>query len=152
MTDGRPQVALGCIYVSCNDIAAMRRFYVELIGLAEQSYSDEGEYRWLVCSSRGFELMFFAAAAQIPVQAGWHAQPGWEGGEVEGISWSIEVPSELYAATVAKLKAADVPCFFEQPRWLMDSYWGFPVKDPMGNTVEVFNLPRERPASTEWSG
>jgi len=152
MAGSQSQVSLGYIYVSCNDVAAMRRFYVELVGLNEQSFSDEGEYRWLVCHSRGFELMFFATTKPTPVIAGWHAQPGWEGGEVEGVSWSIEVPSEDYAATVEKLKAASVPCYFALPRWLQDSYWGFPVKDPMGNTVEIFNLPRERPATTEWPG
>lgn len=146
-----PQITLGYIYISCNDIVAMHHFYVELIGLDEQAYKSEGQIRWLVCRCRGFELMFFAAEDGVaPVIDGWHAQPGWEGGTVEGVSWSIEVPAELYAETVQRLKADGVPCFFDKPQWLQDNYWGFPVKDPMGNTVEVFNLPKERPEQTEW--
>jgi hypothetical protein len=145
MDNAQPQISLGYIYVSCNDIAAMRRFYVDLIGLAELSYQDSNEYKWLVCRCRGFELMFFTAYAPMPVESGWHAQPGWEGGTREGVSWSIEVPPEMYAATVERLLEAGAPHFFDQPQWLQDCYWGFPVKDPMGNTVEVFTTPAKRP-------
>jgi hypothetical protein len=35
--------------------------------------------------------------------------------------------------------------------WLLDCYWSFPVRDPMGNTVEVFAMPAERPEITEWT-
>lgn len=146
----QPQITLGYIYISCNDLAAMRQFYVALLGLQEQSYRDSGEYKWLVCKCRGFELMFFTADAPITVETGWHAQPGWEGGQREGVSWSVEVPPELYAPTVERLLEAGVPHFFDKPQWLQDGYWGFPVHDPMGNTVEVFTIPRQRPDSKEW--
>jgi catechol 2,3-dioxygenase-like lactoylglutathione lyase family enzyme len=146
----QPQITLGYIYVSCNDIAAMRRFYVELLGMPEQSYQADGEVKWLVCQCRGCELMFFAGGPPLAVPDGWHAQPGWEGGTLEGVSWSVEVPLELYAVTVQRLLDADVEHFFDKPQWFQDTYWGFPVKDPQGNTVEVFCLPATRPASTVW--
>jgi catechol 2,3-dioxygenase-like lactoylglutathione lyase family enzyme len=146
----RRQITLGYIYVSCNDIAAMRRFYVELLGMPEESYRDDGEYKWLVCRCRGFELMFFTADTPIGQIQGWHAQPGWEGGTLEGVSWSVEVPPELYAATVQRLLDGGVEHYFDKPQWFQNNYWGFPVKDPQGNTVEVFCLPATRPESTVW--
>jgi catechol 2,3-dioxygenase-like lactoylglutathione lyase family enzyme len=146
----QPQVTLGYIYVSCNDIAAMQRFYTGLLGFSEQSYSDEGEFKWLVCRCSGFELMFFPAATPLPVGEGWHAQPGWEGGDREGVSWSVLVPEEQFAETVRRLQSAGTPHFFDKPQWLQDCYWGFPVLDPMGNTVEVYTTPKERPENTEW--
>jgi catechol 2,3-dioxygenase-like lactoylglutathione lyase family enzyme len=145
-----PQVTLGYIYVSCNDVSAMQRFYVGLLGLEEQSYSDAGGFKWLVCRCRGFELMFFPAETVLPVDQGWHAQPGWDGGAREGVSWSVQVPEELFAGTVERLLSAGAPHFFDQPQWLQDCYWGFPVQDPMGNTVEVYTTPKERPISTQW--
>jgi hypothetical protein len=145
-----PQVTLGYIYVSCNDIAAMQRFYIGLLGFFEQSFSDEGNFRWLVCRCSGFELMFFPSAEPLPVAAGWHAQPGWPGGVLDGMSWSVLVPEEQFAATVQRLLDAGVPHFFDKPQWLQDCYWGFPVHDPMGNTVEVYTTPKERPENTEW--
>lgn len=150
MDRDQPQVTLGYIYVSCNDIAAMKRFYVGLLSLDEQSFRDDGQFKWLVCRCRGFELMFFAAYTAMPVETGWHAQPGWEGGKREGVSWSILVPEEQYAVTVRRLLDAGVPHYFDQPQWLQDCYWGFPVQDPMGNTVEVYTTPRERPENTQW--
>lgn len=150
MNEDQPPVTLGYIYVTCNDLSAMRRFYVELLGLRELSYQSGGEYQWLACRCRGFELMFFPAASPVPVATGWHAQPGWDGGDCAGVSWSVQVPPELYRETVERLLAAGVPRFFDSPQWLQDSYWGFPVQDPMGNTVEVFAIPQQRPATMQW--
>jgi len=42
--------------------------------------------------------------------------------------------------------------FNEEPEWRVDNYWGLTVKDPMGNTVEVYTIPKQKPESTTWKG
>lgn len=145
-----PAISLKYIYVSCNDMEATRRFYVELLGLQEQSYRNDEEWAWLVCKCQGFELMFFPAEQPRAVPEGWTAQPGWQGGTLDGVSWSVEYPAELFAPLVQRLKDAGAPHFFDKPQWCQDCYWSFPVKDPSGYTVEVYTTPRARPASTIW--
>jgi hypothetical protein len=34
----------------------------------------------------------------------------------------------------------------------MDGYWGFTAMDPMGNTVEIYTIPAEKPETTTWPG
>ena len=34
----------------------------------------------------------------------------------------------------------------DAPTWRQDSYWGWSIKDPMGQTVEVYSSPAQRPA------
>ncbi len=145
-----PKVKLGFIYNHCNDVEAMRKFYTDLIGLKEFAFHNDEQWGWLCYKTGGLELMFFRTEDMIPVQEQWAVQPGWEGGTFEGTSWSIEVPGESFSSVVKRLLSAGIKCFKDKPMWLQDSYWGFPVMDPMGNTVEVYSTPKEKPASTEW--
>lgn len=138
------------VYNFCNDLAAMRRFYTDLLGLPEAAFSEE--HRYLCYQSEGFQFMFFKPDAEVPARADWADQPAYDGGTTFVTSWSVEVPEEEFAAVVARLREAGVECFAEEPDWRVDSYWGFTVKDPMGNTVEVYAAPKERPASTTWPG
>lgn len=140
------------IYLSCNDLDAMRHFYSDLLGLKEVSYR-EGSEGWLVYQCTGFQFMVFPSGHELPVIEGWGMQPGWEGGTVEGISWSVDVGAKRFAGIVRGLLDDGVDCFGDRPLWCQDSYWSFPVHDPMGNTVEVHYYDPElpRPASTEWS-
>jgi catechol 2,3-dioxygenase-like lactoylglutathione lyase family enzyme len=145
-----PQVNVRFVYNFCGDLAATRRFYTELLGLDEAGYSEE--HRYLCYQCEGFQLMFFRPDAEVPVKRGWADQPAYDGGSEYVASWSVEVPTEEFPATVARLREAGVECFAAEPDWRVDSYWGFTVKDPMGNTVEVYSAPKERPASTTWPG
>lgn len=146
-----PEARLNYIYIACNSLDAMHHFYSELVGLEESSYR-EGADGWLVYTMGGFEFMIFPASNPLPVHETWSSQPGWLGGELEVPSWSIEIPAEQFATTVERLKSGGVPTWSATPMWCMDSYWSFPVRDPMGNTVEIHTIPAERPASTEWQG
>ena len=145
-----PAVSIKFIYMSCNDLEAMRAFYSELLGMQESSYRNDEEYAWLVYNCGSFQFMVFPAGYQLPVLDDWGMQPGWAGGTLEVTSWSIEVPEASYAETVTRLSAAGLPTYADQPQWCQDSYWSFPVRDPMGNTVEVYMQPAERPQSTDW--
>lgn len=140
------------IYVSCNDLAAMRHFYGDLLGMTEVSYR-EGPEGWLVYQCAGFQFMIFPSGQELPVPEGWGMQPGWEGGSVEGVSWSVDVGADNFRPTVRGLIDDGVESFSPEPIWCQNSYWSFPVRDPMGNTVEVhyYDPEQPKPESTEWS-
>lgn len=149
MPPTEPEVKLSFIYLYATDLAAMRHFYTDLLGLSETSYQ-EGPEGWLGYKSGALEFLIFPAPAASP-PAGWAVQPGWDGGTEPRVSWSIDVGPEKFRPTVAALKDSGAECFAADPRWCQDSYWAFPVRDPMGNTVEVYCTPPVRPQSTSWS-
>jgi len=95
--------------------------------------------------------MFFKAKGELPIQHNWADQPGYEGGVAETSSIAVEIPEGEYADTVKRLKKAGVQLFKEKPEWRMNSYWGLNVLDPMGTTVEVYSIPKEKPRVTEWT-
>jgi catechol 2,3-dioxygenase-like lactoylglutathione lyase family enzyme len=144
-----PAVRVNFIYGHCHDVAAMRHFYSDLLGLTESSYRNDDEWQWLVYECGCFQLMFFPDPGFAP-PSGWCMQPGWDGGTVPGTSWSVTVPMEQYAATVHRLRASGVTSFTPHPTWQQGSYWSFPVKDPAGNTVELCGEPGEQMESREW--
>jgi catechol 2,3-dioxygenase-like lactoylglutathione lyase family enzyme len=148
--DAIPKVNIRFVYNFCNDLAAMRRFYTDLLGLDEVAYSEE--HRYLCYQCEGFQLMFFRPDAEVDVMEGWADQPGYQGGATFVTSWSVAVPEAEFAATVERLREAGVESRYPDPEWCVDSYWGYYVKDPMGRTVEVFAIPKERPAATTWPG
>ncbi len=150
MTDTGVDVKINFIYQSCNDVGAMRHFYGDLLGMKEVSFR-EGPEGWLVYQCEGFQFMIFPAGYELPVPEGWGMQPGWKGGDREYLSWSIVVPEADFAATVKGLLDDGVESFHDTPQWRQDSYWSFPVRDPMGNTVEVHTIPAVRPEKLEWS-
>lgn len=139
---GEPQVKLNYLYAYANDIEAMRKFYTELVGMNEGSYRNDEQWGWLTYKCGDFELMFFRFETPVPAETRWASQPGWDDGTIENVafvvSWSIFVPFDRFTETVKRLKDAGVVCYYPKPQWLQDSYWGFPVKDPMGNTVEIY--------------
>lgn len=145
-----PEVNVRFVYNFCNDLAAVRRFYTDVLGLPEAAYSEE--HRYLCYQSEGFQFMFFRPDEPVPLREGWADQPAYAGGTTYDTSWSIEIPEAAFADTVARLRAAEVELFADDPEWRVDSYWGLTAKDPMGNTVEVYSAPKERPASTTWPG
>jgi catechol 2,3-dioxygenase-like lactoylglutathione lyase family enzyme len=148
-----PRSTIKYIYLYCRDLEAMRRFYVDLLGLEQQSYQNDENGSWLACQCDGFQFVIFPVDAPVgPPPEGWANQPGWTGGDISCMSWSVLVPEGDYMALVERIAAADVAAFTPQPQWLMDSYWGWALKDPAGNTVEVYAEPAQRPTSTEWPG
>ena len=141
-------LSLRFLYIHCTDLEAMRHFYTDLLGLTETFYTP-GPEGALAYACDELQFTIFSVESAGPVLAEWHRQPGWEGGTLPGTSWSIVAESkEAFAASVARLVEARVPAFFEAPRWL--GYWSFPIKDPIGNTVEL-TLPTEsKPSDIDW--
>lgn len=136
------------LYTYCADLAAMREFYSELIGL-EEHYFAEGNDGGLAYRIGNVQFTVLPRDAESQDGSLWARQPGWDGGEESTTSWSIELSKrEAFQTAVARLIGAGVPRFDERPQWR--SYWSFPVQDPMGNTVELTYAPREEPAEKTW--
>ena len=152
MAAEKPKVNARFLYLMCNDVAAMKRFYADLLGMKPAGFMDSPQFAYFVVQSEGLQMMWFRADKPLPVATAFASQPGWQGGTLETTSWGILIPEEDFAATVERLKTGGVTCFASAPQWLQDSYWGFPVLDPMGATVEVYSTPREKPKATVWPG
>lgn len=153
MTDNKkdpPRVNIRFLFAMCNDIDAMRKFYSELLGMQEVSYMNEEQFGWLCYQCEGFQFMFFRTHGKIPVIEEWTWQPGYNGGSYDAVSWAIEIPEEGFADCHKRLKDANLKAFSDKPEWRQDSYWGYTVMDPMGNSVEVYTSPKTKPESGEW--
>lgn len=134
-----PKVHVSTLYYWCNDIAATKNFYADLIGL-EETYYDE-EAGWFTCQSNDLNIVFMRASAPLSGLADWAKQPGYRGGAVEVPSWVITVAAPEFQGIVARLKAAGVPCLNDAPISPQPDHWQFFVLDPMGNTVEIYAEP-----------
>lgn len=126
-----PGASVRYLYLPCDDLPAMRRFYGELIGLDEIWFGDG----MVAFDCGGLQFTVFECNTAERVVAGWARQPGWEGGEAAAVSWSAEMTAESFAAAVGRLGTVGVDARWPEPRWV--GYWSFPVRDPMGNTVEL---------------
>lgn len=136
-----PKINIRFFFDFCNDLNEMRRFYTELVGLKEVSFRDDGENSWLVYQCEGFQIMWFKSGKRIEPRNEWAIQPGYTGGKLEVRSFSIEVPEKKFSEIVGKLISAKVKTLADAPQWRQDSYWGYSVMDPMGNTVEIYTIP-----------
>jgi catechol 2,3-dioxygenase-like lactoylglutathione lyase family enzyme len=146
MTEDAPRARFRFVFNVCNDVAAMRRFYVDILGFEEEAYMDTPEFAYLSVRSDDWEAMWFRADARLPVATEFASQPGWEGGTVEATSWAVWVPEERFGAVREALAAAGASFYHSEPAWRQDSYWGLSVLDPMGVTIELYTVPAERPA------
>ena len=120
------------VYLHCSDLAAMRRFYTELVGLDEIYHSDDDRTVAYDCDGLQFTITEHPEATAA---AGWARQPGWGGGATTAPSWSVSLTGDTFRPAIDRLIAAGVPSFDPEPVWR--EYWSFPVRDPMGNTVEI---------------
>jgi len=150
MAESAPRARVRYLFHFANDIAAMRRFYVDLLGLREQSFQDEPGFGWLCVDVGGVEAMWFRAEARIEPVTTFASQPGWEGGTREVTSWGVEIPLDRFTDVHRALVATGAPLFRPVPEWRQGSYWGLSALDPMGATVEVYAIPATKPASTTW--
>jgi hypothetical protein len=137
------------LYLYCNGLDVMREFYSSLLGL-DEIFHASGPDGGLGYLHGSVQITIYPAADELPVDSQWHRQPGWDGGTKASTSWSFQL-SEMatFRRIVERLLMADTPRFYPKPQW--HGYWSFPVKDPMGNTIEVTHAPAEEPSNEEWS-
>ena len=134
----------------CNDVEAMRRFYVDLLGMEQAAFRDAEDFGWLALQCDGFQAMWFRGDGALPVPTEFTCQPGWDGGVLDLTSWAVHIPEARFRAVFEALRDAGVTLFEPLPAWRQDCYWGLSALDPMGATVEVYTSPAERPAETVW--
>lgn len=148
--DDKPKLNIRYLYSFCNDVASMRKFYSDQLGMKEGSHFDDEKFGWLTYKSEGVELMFFRWDSKLPVNENWAWQPG---GTVEGakpaMSFSVGMKWDDFKAAYKRLKEAKVRAQTEKPQWRQQSYWGWTVADPMGNTIEVYTTPPKPPKEGE---
>ena len=150
MTQDPAKARVRFLFHVCNDVAAVRRFYVELLGMEQASFMDKPEFGWLSVDAGGFEMMWFRAETPLAVPTEFASQPGWPGGTRDVTSWAVQIPEDRFADVHRALVAEGARMFAPLPEWRQGSYWGLSVLDPAGATVEVYATPKEKPASTTW--
>lgn len=133
------------LYLHCRDLDTVRHFYSELVGLSEVYFSP-GEAVAYRCDQLQFTVL--QSDRPLPAVSGWAAQPGWEGGTSAYPSWSVECNRAALDGAVQRLRASGVLAQHEAPVWV--GYWSFPVRDPMGWTVEL-TCPADGPGEPERS-
>lgn len=148
-----PVLNIRFLYAFCGDIASVRSFYTEQLGLLESSHMDDASFGYVSYNCEGMQLMFFRwDDGELPALPGWAWQPGDGAGDVPVMSFAVHVPEPHYAEVVDRLVASGCDRMSDDPTWRQDSYWGLTVRDPAGHTVEVYTVPGETPSSTSWPG
>jgi catechol 2,3-dioxygenase-like lactoylglutathione lyase family enzyme len=145
MADDTAKPKFGFIFNSCNDVAAMRRFYVDLLGLKEAAFLDSPDFAYLSVEAGGLQAMWFRADDPVPAPSEFAEQPGWEGGTLQATSWAVFIPEHDFDRVRRELVASGARLFDPEPEWRQDCYLGLSVLDPMGATVEVYTVPAGGP-------
>ena len=140
MSSDTKKPAIKFFYIFANDIEKMREFYTGILGLSEASYANDQDFGWINYNMDGFEFMVFNTDKPIPFHTEWQGQPGYPGGTGYLPSWSVFIDNSCFEAVAQKCKDAGLKLFGDKPEWRQDSYWGFTVADPMGNTVELYTF------------
>lgn len=120
------------LYLYCNNLAAVRHFYTDLLQMKETFFA-AGEALAYSCDHLQFTV--FQTDQKLPVTKDWAMQPGWEGGTQTRVSWSVECNEEAFKTAFTRLKEEGIASFHDSPKWV--GYWSYPVRDPMGHTVEL---------------
>jgi catechol 2,3-dioxygenase-like lactoylglutathione lyase family enzyme len=150
-----PRINVRFLYSMCNDVKVMRAFFTDVLGMKELSFRDDENFGWVVYDTEGLQLMFFRWDGQLQIEARWAWQPG-EAPENAAplMSFSIEYPEEDLRTVVKRVREAVTPAATEKPTWRQNSYWGWTVRDPMGNTIELYSSVSAQPkegVTPEWT-
>ncbi len=122
------------LYLHCTDLASARTFYTEVLGLDEIYHSEVDRSVGYRAGDLQITITHHAEATD-DVRREWSRQLGWEGGSEPTPSWGLELSGTAFCRAVDAVRTLGHESFADEPRWV--GYWSFPVKDPMGNTVEL---------------
>jgi catechol 2,3-dioxygenase-like lactoylglutathione lyase family enzyme len=129
---------INTLYYYCNDVARMRHFYIHLLGLEETFYQDTEKAGWLTMQVGEVNVVFVRGAAR-PVPAAFAKQLGFAGGTLENPSWVLDLPAPAFDAAAQRLQQAGAPRLTPAPTEPQPGYRQFVVRDPMGNTIELYS-------------
>jgi catechol 2,3-dioxygenase-like lactoylglutathione lyase family enzyme len=126
-------MTLNTIFTWCNEIAAMRSFYTDVIGLEETYYN--ADHGWLTYQVGPTMLAFMTAPEPVPVIDQWAVTPTIGMGEVHAPSWVMELSVDEFQSRLDKIRDAGI--IFHLLPDSMQARVMF-VRDPMGTTIELF--------------
>lgn len=130
---------LNTVFEWCNDIAAMRRFYTDAVGLAEMHARDEPEVGVVVYQAGDTQIVITRSSEPKPVLSQWTQTWGFDEGVLQEPAWVIEVEWGSFFHIVDRVRGLGLPIQGdvrddEKLRQLL-------VRDPMGRTVSVDAYP-----------
>lgn len=145
-SSGQVSAKFQFLFLMANDLVEVDNFYRKVLEVPVAGDPSEG---W-VDVDLGTHVVYFKGDYELPVIKDWAWQPGYKGGSGNVTSWSIEFQENEFRKIYDRMKASKGEMMTDKPEWRRDSYWGLTVKDPMGNTIEIYSTPRQKPDVIEW--
>lgn len=142
----KSKVEFKFLFMMGNDLKQIQHFYQDLLEVTTTGTPEEG---WIDLDL-GVHVIYFKSDYDIPFIKEWAWQPGYQGAGGNLTSWSMEFSEEDFKKMYQRLKVAKTELLKEKPEWRRDSYWGLTVRDPMGNTMELYTVPANKPNVTDW--
>ena len=134
---------ISTVFFWCNSVKEVRAFYSGVLGLAE-SFGDDAQGVAYDLSGAGEAQQFFflPGPEPLPVQREWAMSPSFSGDKIAIPSWVVEVAPADFDTVVARAQASEVT-FHPDGESGWDGHRQIYLKDPMGNTVELYAPPAE---------
>lgn len=132
------KVELNTIFRWCNDVATMRHFYTECLGLEETYFRSDAEHGWLTYQLGEVQLVFIRTGEPLPVAAQFARNPGYPGGELQTESWVLKVERPSFNIIVHRLQNSGYALFTPEPSAPRPGALQLLALDPMGFTVEIY--------------
>lgn len=133
---------LNTVFEWCNDVAEMRRFYSEALGLTETHARDEGKVGVVVYQAGDTQIVITRSPTPKPVLEDWTKTWGFDEGVLHEPAWVIEVPWDSFTEVIERLHKLGAPVFGEP--LVEESIRQIVVRDPMGRTVSVDAYPLDK--------
>lgn len=132
------EIELNTIFRWCNDVASMRRFYTDCLGLEETYFRDDVDHGWLAYQIGQVQLVFIRAATPQAIATEFARNPGYQGGSLTTESWVLKLDPPSFAAIVKRLQASSYTLYAPEPEKPRPGALQFLALDPMGFTIEVY--------------
>lgn len=132
------EAELNTIFRWCNDVALMRHFYTDCLGLEETYFRDDADHGWLTYQIGQVQLVFTRAATPQPMATEFARNPGYHGGSLTTESWVLKMDQPSFAAIVKRLQASSYTLYAPEPEQPRPGALQFLALDPMGFTVEIY--------------
>ena len=131
-------IKIGDFFLFCNDIVAMKNFYFDCIGLSSTGYSAEKGFLSLQIDSNTF-LVIMQVKEKLPIKTGWAKGPTFPQGTTYDISWTIKINGEEeFNQIIEKISKNNFEMHSDNPI-SFNGVKAYYIKDPMGNTVEIYH-------------
>lgn len=132
------KVELNTIFRWCNDVATMRQFYTECLGLTETYFRDDAAHGWLTYQVGEVQLVFTRSDESLPVASQFAQNPGYVGGNLRVESWVLKLERPSFDTIAQRLQNSPYPLFSAEPTTPRPGALQLLALDPMGFTVEIY--------------